>query len=323
MKFGQATSDTELDTTLVGGLPEAPVNGTSYARKDGAWVSAAGGGSHASTHVTGGGDTIATAVAAGNAGLMSGTDKTKIDGIASGATVGADWNTNVSNKPTLGTSAAKNIPASGNASATEVVYGSDTRLTDSRTALSHSHPESDITSLTGDLAGKQAADATLTALAGLDATAGLLEETASDTFAKRAIGVGASTSIPTRADADTRYAASSHSHAESDVTSLVGDLAAKELAANKGAASGYAGLDTGTKVPTAQLGGAGADSTKYLRGDQTWATPAGAGVLAVSLGAPATNQVITAGYSVVVGDVYECVAGIETEIGAGSVLAVL
>jgi hypothetical protein len=41
---------------------------------------------HASTHVTGGSDVIANAVAAGNAGLMSGTDKSKLDGIAAGAT---------------------------------------------------------------------------------------------------------------------------------------------------------------------------------------------------------------------------------------------
>lgn len=43
----------------------------------------------------------------------------------------------------------------------------------------------------------------------------------------------------------------------------------------KAAASGYASLDAGTKVPTAQLGGAGADNTKFLRGDQTWQVPAG------------------------------------------------
>jgi len=48
---------------------------------------------HAGDHVTGGGDIIANAIAAGNAGLMTGTDKTKLDGIASGAevNVNADW----------------------------------------------------------------------------------------------------------------------------------------------------------------------------------------------------------------------------------------
>ena len=46
-----------------------------------------------------------------------------------------------------------------------------------------------------------------------------------------------------------------------------------EATGNKGAVSGYAGLDVSQKVATANLGGAGADSTKYLRGDQTWAVP--------------------------------------------------
>ena len=41
---------------------------------------------HASTHVTGGSDVIANVIAAGNAGLMTGADKTKLDGIAAGAT---------------------------------------------------------------------------------------------------------------------------------------------------------------------------------------------------------------------------------------------
>lgn len=37
-----------------------------------------------------------------------------------------------------------------------------------------------------------------------------------------------------------------------------------------------ASLDGGGKVPTAELGGAGADSTKFLRGDQSWAVPTSA-----------------------------------------------
>lgn len=71
---------------------------------------------HATDHVTGGGDVIANAVAAGASGLMSGSDKTKLDGIASGAevNVNADWNSatgdsQILNKPTLGTAAALDV----------------------------------------------------------------------------------------------------------------------------------------------------------------------------------------------------------------------
>lgn len=41
---------------------------------------------------------------------------------------------------------------------------------------------------------------------------------------------------------------------------------------NKGAASGYAGLDSSGYVPTTQLGSGSASSSKFLRGDQTWST---------------------------------------------------
>lgn len=88
-------------------------------------------------------------------------------------------------------------------------------------------PQARVSNLTTDLAGKQGLDATLTALAGLNSTAGLLEQTGADAFTKRAIGVAASTDVPTRADADARFAALSHTHAQSEVTSLVADLAGK------------------------------------------------------------------------------------------------
>ena len=50
-------------------------------------------------------------------------------------------------KSAFGTAAQKNIPASGDASSTEVVMGDDSRLTDARTPTTHTHTTSQITDL--------------------------------------------------------------------------------------------------------------------------------------------------------------------------------
>jgi len=55
-----------------------------------------------------------------------------------------------------------------------------------------------------------------------------------------------------------------------------------EQTTNKGAANGYAGLNSSTVVPTAQLGSGTADTTTFLRGDNTWATTPAAPVTSVA-----------------------------------------
>jgi hypothetical protein len=76
-------------------------------------------------------------------GLMTTTHVGKLDSIETSAqkNVQADWNEDdyvsdsyIKNKPTLGTASVKDVPASGDATNTQVVLGSDSRLSDARPA---------------------------------------------------------------------------------------------------------------------------------------------------------------------------------------------
>jgi len=83
--------------------------------------------------------------------------------------------TDLTDKPTLGTASALDVASSGDASTTEVVKGDDSRLTDARTPVSHTHTTSDITDF--DISGKadKVSDATSGNFAGLDANGNLTD----------------------------------------------------------------------------------------------------------------------------------------------------
>lgn len=178
------------------------------------------------------------------------SERTKLAGVAPGATANSPDATllaraNHTGTQALatisdaGTAAALNAPASGNAAAGEVVKGSDTRLTDSRAPTVHasthatagSDPvtlaQSQVTNLTADLAGK---------------------------------------------------AASSHTHVESDVTGLVSDLAAKQAAdsdldAVAGLSSTGLVARTATGAAAARTIGAGSSKVTVTNGNGVSGNP--------------------------------------------------
>jgi hypothetical protein len=134
--------------------------------------------------------------------------------------VNADWNSvsgdsQILNKPTLGTAAAQNIPVTGDASATEVVYGTDTRLTNSRNA----------------------ADVSAWAKSGTKPSytyseVGAEQSGAVSTHAALSTGVHGSGANSLIYSNDSRLTDSrtptSHTHAQSDVTNLTTDLSNKQ-----------------------------------------------------------------------------------------------
>jgi hypothetical protein len=142
-------------------------------------------------------------------------------------------------------------------------------------------------------AGLQPADATLAALAALDATAGLVEQTAADTFTKRALGVAAATSVLTRADGDGRYALAS-ALGDYDTSLEVAAAIAANAAADRARAN-HTGTQLAATISDFSSAVAAAitaasivaeftgtpDGTKFLRDDGSLAVPAGGVTLPV------------------------------------------
>lgn len=217
------------------------------------------------------------------------TEKTKLNGIETGAEVNvqANWteadstsDAYILNKPELGSAALKDVPTSGDAAASEVVLGNDSRLSDSRTPLSHEHTVSDITNFPtlGTAAEKNvpaSGNASSTEVVmGNDTrltdprTPTAHEHTTSDITNFPTLGTAAEKNVPVSGNAsttevvmgdDTRlsdarqasdvYAWAKESTKPTYTASEVGAIPATE----KGAANGVATLDSTGKIPSSQL----------------------------------------------------------------------
>jgi len=105
-------------------------------------------------------------------------------------------------------------------SSSTVAIGNDSRLSDARTPLAHSHPESDITNLVGDLAGKAASVHTHAESDVTNLVADLAGKAAASHTHPESDITGLTTDLANKSNIG-------HTHAESDVTGLVADLANK------------------------------------------------------------------------------------------------
>lgn len=225
-------------TEIVDGLSvaSAPTSLTVY---DGVFVNTGGGTGGAVSSVNG--HTGAVVLAAADVGAATTAQGAKADTAVQPGS--------------LGTAAALDVPATGDATTAQVVKGTDTRLSDSRTPTTHTHTASQISDST---------------------TVGRAVVTAVDAAAART-AIGAGTSSLAIGVTGTTAAAGNDSRL-SDARTPTAHAASHASAGTDPVTLAASQIGSGT-VATARLGSGVADSTKFLRGDQTWATPAGGGTV--------------------------------------------
>ncbi len=173
---------------------------------------------------------VATTMAAG---LMSAADKTKLDSIATGATVN---------------DTDANLKARANHTGTQAI----STVTGLQTALDAKVE----TSLLGANSGVATLDGS-GKLTPSQAPAGIgtgdMTKSVYDTDNDGIVDAAESAPWAGITGKPSTFTPATHTHAQSDITNLVTDLAAKIPATEKGAASGVATLDGSGKVPTSQL----------------------------------------------------------------------
>lgn len=275
---GVTPAATEID---LGEMAVNTADGKVFIKKtNGAVVEVGGGGSGTVTSVTAGtglsGGTItASGTISANFGTAAGTICQGNDSRLSDARTPTSHN-HVAADVTSGTFDIARIPTGS--TSTTVCIGNDARLSDARTPTAHTHAISDVTSLQTALDGK-AASAHSHAISDVTGLQTALDGKAASSHSHAISDVtGLQTALDGKQPSGS-YAASTHSHIIGDVTGLQTALDGKQAAGSYAASSHThaAGDITSGTISTARLGSGTADNTTFLRGDNTWATPAGGG----------------------------------------------